>query len=54
MKSRRKFTAEFNAKIAIGAIKEKETIAELAANWIYFYLCRNVHFFDPVFLSFKL
>lgn len=30
MKSRRKFSPEFKAKVAIEAIKEKETIAELA------------------------
>lgn len=30
MKSRRKFTAEFKAKVAIEALKERESIAELA------------------------
>jgi len=30
MKTRRKFTAEFKAKVAIEAIKERESITELA------------------------
>ena len=29
-KSRRTFTAEFKAKVAIGAIKENKTLSELA------------------------
>lgn len=33
MKSRRKFTAEFKAKVAIEALKERETITELAKRY---------------------
>lgn len=33
MKSRRKFTAEFKAKVSIEALKERETITELARKY---------------------
>lgn len=33
MKSKRKFTAEFKAKVALEAIKEKQTLVELAAKY---------------------
>lgn len=33
MKSKRKFSAEFKAKVAIEAIKEKQTLVEIAAKY---------------------
>ncbi len=33
MKSRRKFTAEFKARVALEAIKEQSTLAELAVKY---------------------
>ena len=33
MKSRRKFTAEFKAKVAIEALKERESITEIAKRY---------------------
>lgn len=33
MKSKRKFTSEFKAKVALEAIKERQTLAELAVKY---------------------